>query len=80
MVDQYGRVYVADGGNDRVVRWSRDGKEGIVIVGGNREGKQSNQLDCSLGLTFDRQENLYVVDHYNHRLRKFLIDWKRSVV
>ena len=34
-VDSMGSVYVVDQGNDRVMRWLRDAKEGSVIVGGN---------------------------------------------
>ena len=78
-VDQFGRIYVADCANDRVVRWDADGKEGVVIVGGSGgHGKrhQSNELVCPFGLTFDRQGNLYVTDHWNYRVRKYSIQSK----
>ncbi|CAF4516656.1 unnamed protein product, partial [Rotaria sp. Silwood2] len=45
VVDQVGTVYVADGGNDRIMRWPKGATQGSVIVGGNGEGEQSNKLN-----------------------------------
>ena len=66
-----GSVYVVDRGNDRVMRWLRDAKEGSVIVGGNGRGSQDNQLSQPTSISFDRQGNLYVVDCYNDRVKRF---------
>ncbi|CAF3880654.1 unnamed protein product, partial [Rotaria sp. Silwood1] len=74
VVDQLGTVYVADGWNDRIMRWPKGATQGSVIVGGNGKGEQSDQLNWPIGLSFDRQGNLYVVDWGNHRLEKFNID------
>jgi DNA-binding beta-propeller fold protein YncE len=74
VVDQLGTVYVAEGGNDRIMRWVKGATEGSVIVGGNGVGGQSNQLNGPEGLSFDRYGNLYVVDNGNHRVQKFTID------
>ena len=67
-------VYVADCGNARIMRWMKGATQGNIIVGGNGEGEQSNQLNCPIGLSFDRHGNLYVVDYGNHRVQKFNID------
>jgi NHL repeat len=48
--------------------------QGNIIVGGNGEGEQSNQLNRPIGLSFDRHGNLYVVDYGNHRVQKFNIE------
>jgi hypothetical protein len=48
--------------------------EGTIVAGGNGCGKQANQLNCPVGLSFDGERNLYVVDHENHRVQKFVID------
>jgi DNA-binding beta-propeller fold protein YncE len=53
------------------MRWSKGATQGSVIVGGNGEGSQSNQLNRPKGLSFDRHGNLYVVDNGNHRVQKF---------
>ena len=65
---------MADCGNDRIMGWMEEGKEGNIIVGGNGEGEKSNQLNGAVGLSFDRQGNLYVVENGNHRVQKFNID------
>ncbi len=56
------------------MRWSEGAKEGTIIVGGNGQGNQSNQLYRLRSLAFDWQGNLYVVDLGNKRLQKFEID------
>jgi hypothetical protein len=56
------------------MRWVKGATQGSVIVGGNGEGGQSNQLNRPVGLSFDRHGNLYVVDYRNHRVEKFNID------
>ncbi|CAF4170385.1 unnamed protein product, partial [Adineta steineri] len=66
-----GQTYVADRGNHRVMRWCEGDEEGEVVVGGNGQGNQSNQLNLPSGLSFDDEENLYVVDQLNHRIQKY---------
>ncbi|CAF1281162.1 unnamed protein product, partial [Adineta steineri] len=73
IVDDLGQIYVADCWNDRVMRWCEGKKEGEIIVGGNGEGKQSNQLNRPHGLSFDDEGNLYVADFSNHRIQKYEI-------
>jgi DNA-binding beta-propeller fold protein YncE len=74
VVDQLGTVYVAEGGNARIMRWVKGATQGSVIVGGNGKGGQSNQLNGPVGLSFDRHGNLYVIDWRNHRVQKFNIE------
>jgi hypothetical protein len=45
-----------------------------MVVGGNRQGQQANQFDSPMGLSFDRQGNLYVANYNNHHILKFAID------
>ncbi|CAF3895773.1 unnamed protein product, partial [Rotaria sp. Silwood1] len=71
VVDQLGTVYVADRGNNRIMRWPKGATQGSVIVGGNGSGEQSNQLNEPIGLSFDRHGNIYVVGFGNHRVQKF---------
>jgi hypothetical protein len=65
---------VAEFGNARIMRWMKGATQGNIIVGGNGEGKQSNQLNYPVGLSFDRHGNLYAIDRGNHRVQKFNID------
>ncbi|CAM4915210.1 unnamed protein product [Rotaria socialis] len=74
VVDQMGAVYVADGGNQQLMRWSHGTRQGHTIVGSNGRSEQSNKFNWSFGLSFDRYGNVYVVDLYNHRVQKLRID------
>ncbi|CAF4957607.1 unnamed protein product, partial [Rotaria socialis] len=74
-VDTLGTLYVADALNHRVMRWTQgDKKQGTVIVGGNSQGAEANQLSYPKGLSFDRHGNLYVVDYGNNRVQRFSIE------
>ncbi|CAF4337478.1 unnamed protein product, partial [Adineta steineri] len=53
------------------IRWSSGATEGEIILGGNEQGTQANQLNYPQEISFDRQGNLYVVDRSNHRIQKF---------
>ncbi|CAF4156559.1 unnamed protein product, partial [Adineta steineri] len=68
-----GHIYVADGGNHRVMRWCEGKEEGEIVVGENGLGKRSNQLYLPCGLSFDDDGNLYVADSGNYRIQKFQI-------
>jgi hypothetical protein len=56
------------------MRWRKGDTQGSIIAGGNGRGKDSNQLNAPVGLSFDRHGNLYVVDTDNHRVQKFNIE------
>ncbi|CAM2726784.1 unnamed protein product [Rotaria socialis] len=74
-VDTLGTLYVADSLNHRVMRWTQEGKKkGTVIVGRNGSGARENKFNVPVGLSFDRQGNLYVVDHGNNRVQRFSIE------
>jgi hypothetical protein len=62
------------------MRWVKGATQGSVVVGGNGGGGQANQLYYPIGLSFDRQNNLYVVDYFNHRVQKFHIDSNSNVL
>ncbi|CAF3427270.1 unnamed protein product [Rotaria socialis] len=74
-VDTLGTLYVADTWNHRVMRWTQgDKKQSTVVAGGNGEGKGANQFSNPIGLSFDLQGNLYVVDNENNRVQRFSIE------
>ncbi|CAF3742595.1 unnamed protein product [Rotaria sp. Silwood1] len=73
IVDKEGdSLIISDGGNQRVVRWSRrNDTRGETII--------SNI--SSFGLTMDENGSLYVVDYENHEVRRYEIgDTKGTVV
>ncbi|CAF0739240.1 unnamed protein product [Adineta steineri] len=72
--DDMGNIYVSSAGIHEVTRWSPDAKECTKIAGKGYAGNGPMELDNPNDLSFDRQGNLYVVDKYNYRIQKFVID------
>jgi sugar lactone lactonase YvrE len=74
-VDEMGRVYVAEGGNNhRVTRWPKGETRGIVVVSGNGCGNATNQFKRPSEVSFDRRRNMYVVDFDNHGVQRFKLE------
>ncbi|CAF1608740.1 unnamed protein product [Rotaria magnacalcarata] len=71
VVDSFSTVYVTDSHNHRMMRWPKEATQGNIIVGGNGQGNQSNQLNSPMGLSIDQNGSLYVVDDNNHRVQRF---------
>ncbi len=67
-----GDVYVADTGNDRVVRLFNQGKqlEFVRALGGH--GALAGQFDAPRGITMDSNGHVYVSDTGNHRIQVLL--------
>jgi hypothetical protein len=66
-ISSFDDIYIADSLNNRILIFSREGKF-ISFFGyyGNKKCQFNNPLD----LAFNREENLYVTDTYNHRVQK----------
>ncbi|CAF1016294.1 unnamed protein product [Rotaria sordida] len=75
IVDQLGTLYITDTNNNRLQRWFKDATSAnVTIVGGIEEESGHDRLSFPNDVAFDRHGNLYVVDHYNHRVQMFKID------
>lgn len=80
VVDRQGNIYIAHRSKNRIRKVTRDGI--ITTVAGNGaagySGDNGPALDASLnfpaGLTLDAEDNLYIADRNNHRIRKVLKD------
>ncbi len=55
------------------MRWLKGAIEGSVIVGENGSGGKTDQFNSLTDLSFDQQNNLYVINYYNNRIQKFNI-------
>jgi hypothetical protein len=53
------------------MRWLKGANEGSIVVGGNGQGAKPNQFSWLMDLSFDRENNLYVLDRSNCRVQKF---------
>jgi hypothetical protein len=56
------------------MRWLKNSKTGIVIIGGRGEGNGKDQLHGPSQLLLDKKGNLWVLDEFNHRIQMFVID------
>ena len=74
-VDRAGNLYIADYGNNLVRKVTPDGfittvaGNGSVGHGGDGGLATSAQLDAPYGIAVDGAGNLYIVNHFGHRIR-----------
>ncbi len=68
-------LYIADYGNNRIVRWTTNYTAGgTCIIGcGGSAGVGATQLRSPRDLKFDASGNLYVSDQGNNRVQKYAI-------
>ncbi len=59
---------------NKILHWSLEAQEGSIIVRGNEQGHQPNELYAPKVVTFDEQGNMYVVDYDNNRIQKFVVN------
>ncbi|CAF2145426.1 unnamed protein product, partial [Rotaria magnacalcarata] len=79
-MDEQRYLYVSDDGKHEVRRYQLGEKNGTLVVGGNGEGDELNQLNYPRYLFVDRQQNVYVSDQNNHRVMKWNKGAKEGVV
>ncbi len=67
-------IYIADSGNNRVMKWTLGVSQGSVIAGSasGTAGSTSQLLNYPGDVALDPTETyLYVTDYYNHRIQRF---------
>lgn len=70
--DKEGNLYIADSGNDRVVKMTASGKI-LAVWGGYGQGE--GQMHLPMDVAVDRTTcTVYVADAMNHRIQKFSCD------
>ena len=67
-IDPEGQVYVADSGNNRVQKFTADGK--FITKWGSR-GDGDGEFSTPHGVTIDSEDNVYITDMDNFRVQKF---------
>ena len=68
-VDGEGNILVSDSHNDRIQKFTADGK--FLMAVGTGEGDDEGQFDSPAGITCDSTGKVYVVDSFNHRIQVF---------
>jgi sugar lactone lactonase YvrE len=69
-----GSIYVADNGNNRIVRWMVNATQGIVVAGDSSgvSGNTALLLNAPFDIKFDANETFfYVSDLNNNRVQRF---------
>lgn len=60
-------LYIADCANDRIQAFPSNQLEGITVAGGHLKNITID-LDCPKDIKLDNDENLFIVDGFNHRI------------
>ena len=69
-----GNVYVADTYNNRIQKFTSDGK--MVLANWGSYGPDPGQFAYPWGIAVDSSGNVYVADNYNSRIQEFSSDGK----
>ncbi|CAF1492231.1 unnamed protein product, partial [Rotaria sp. Silwood1] len=73
-IDDDQTLYIADHGNQHIMKWKRDATSGQVVAGGNGIGNKSNQLNYPTDVILDKQtDSLIICDFSNRRI----VRWPR---
>lgn len=64
-------LYIADTGNNRILKWLPGDSSGILVAGGQGPGSNATQLEKPSKVCVDQNENIYVADLRNHRIQYF---------
>jgi hypothetical protein len=70
-LDRYGRLFVADHGNNRVQVFNGDGQ---FLEAFGRRGAGPGEFDKPCGLATGPGDRLYVAEHGNHRIQMFEVE------
>ncbi|CAF1445421.1 unnamed protein product [Adineta ricciae] len=80
-IDKHRNIFIADWGNDRIVRWKRNENRGTVVAGGNGKGNRLNQLNYPTDVIFDEQNNsIIITDFGNRRVMRWFLDTNQSEI
>lgn len=79
-MDNESYLYVSDMEKHEVRRWNIGNPDGMLVAGGNKQGKNLNQLDTPTYIFIDQNNSLYISDSENYRVVKWIIGEKEGTV
>ncbi|CAF3856677.1 unnamed protein product [Rotaria sp. Silwood1] len=77
-VDDDDAIYVADGANQRVIKWVPGATTGQVVAGGNGKGNNSDQFEFVTKVVVDKNGTMFICDNYNFRVQRWFKDAKHG--
>ena len=69
--DADNNVYVVDSGNDRIQKFTKDGR---FLAKWGTTGSGAGQFNMPWGIALDSEGNVYIADWRNDRIQKFSPD------
>ncbi|CAF1058505.1 unnamed protein product [Didymodactylos carnosus] len=63
--------YISDTQNHRIMLWTLDASNGIIVAGGNGRGNGANQLNQPYGICIDSNSTIYIADCGNNRVQQW---------
>ncbi|CAF1383847.1 unnamed protein product [Adineta steineri] len=79
-MDEEGSLYVSDVVEHEVRRYRRGDSLGVVVAGGNEDGRDLNQLSGPRYLFVDREHSVFVSDYNNNRVMKWAVGANEGIV
>ncbi|MDI9358950.1 MAG: NHL repeat-containing protein [Phycisphaerales bacterium] len=78
-IDDNNNIYIADAGNNRIVKWPVGAKYGTTIVN-NAAIATNRQSDFFIpfGIVVDKAGNLFIADTYRHRVEEIINNLKSN--
>jgi DNA-binding beta-propeller fold protein YncE len=70
-VDNNYTLFVADGNNNRIVKYYANAASGILVAGNLTAGSSPSQLNGPKGIAIDQTGAVIVGDTGNYRIQKF---------
>ncbi|CAF1213549.1 unnamed protein product [Rotaria magnacalcarata] len=79
-MDNEGSIYVSNAERHEVRRYGADEPYGVVVAGGNGQGRRLQQLSHPTYIFVDKDQSVYVSDSWNDRVIKWSKDTKEGVI
>ncbi|CAF1069265.1 unnamed protein product [Rotaria magnacalcarata] len=78
LVDMAGTLYIADRGNNSVVRWFTRAKKSTLIIDISDRKEVLNHVNKPMDISLDSHGYLYLLDNWNERIIRSSFEYFQS--
>lgn len=71
VADENENIFVVDSGNQRIVYFNRDGRNGTTVAGNTTRGSLLNELNYPYSVVVTSQKDLIIADTINQRIMQW---------